>query len=57
VQAALLAYRSSRAMIDDVVAARRAALETSLKHLRLAADRAQARYDVDYLSGGSGNEP
>ncbi len=57
VHAALLAYRSNRAMIDDIVAARRAALETSLKHLRIAADRAQARYDVDYLTGGSGDEP
>ena len=56
VQAALLAYRSNRSMIDDVVAARRAALETSLKHLRLAADRAQAQYEIDYLTGGTGNE-
>jgi outer membrane protein TolC len=56
VQAALLAYRANRAMIDDVIAARRAALETSLKHLRLAADRAQAGYDLEYLAGGSGNE-
>ena len=56
VQAALLAYRGNRAMIDDVIAARRVALETSLRHLRLAADRAQAYYDVDYLSGGSRNE-
>jgi hypothetical protein len=43
-------------MIDDVIAARRAALETSLKHLRLSADRAQAWYDVEYLTGGPGNE-
>ena len=56
VQAALLAYRSNRSMIDDVIAARRTALETSLKHLRLAADRAQAQYDVEYLAGGVGNE-
>jgi outer membrane protein TolC len=56
VQAALLAYRANRSMIDDVIAARRVALETSLKHLRLSADRAQARYDVDYLTGGTGNE-
>jgi len=56
VQAALLAYRADRAMIDDVIAARRAALETSVKHLRLAADRAQARYDLEYLAGVSGNE-
>jgi outer membrane protein TolC len=56
VQAALLAYRSNRSMIDDVIAARRTALETTLKHLRLAADRAQAQYDVEYLAGGVGNE-
>jgi len=56
VQAALLAYGSNRSMIDDVIEARRAALETSLRHLRLAADRAQARYDVEYLAGGPGNE-
>jgi outer membrane protein TolC len=56
VQAALLAYRSNRAMIDEVIAARRASLETSLRHLRLAADRAQAGYDLEYLAGGSGNE-
>ncbi len=31
--------------------ARRTALETRLKHLRLAADRAQAQYEVDYLVG------
>ena len=51
VQAALLAYRSNRAMIDEVITARRAWLETSLKHLRLATDRAQAQYNVDYLVG------
>lgn len=56
VQAALIAYGSNRSMIDDVIAARRAALETSLKHQRLAADRTQARYDVEYLAGGPGNE-
>jgi outer membrane protein TolC len=55
VQAALLAYRANRAMIDDVIAARRTALDTSLKHLRLAADRAQAQYDVEYLTGGDVN--
>jgi outer membrane protein TolC len=55
VQAALLAYRANRTMIDDVIAARRVALETSLKHLRLAADRAQAQYDVEYLTGGDVN--
>jgi outer membrane protein TolC len=51
VQAALLAYRSNRAMVDEVVTARRTALETRLKHLRLSADRAQAQYEVDYLAG------
>jgi len=51
VQAALLAYGANRSMIDDVIAARRASLEASLKHLRLVADRAQARYDIDYLVG------
>lgn len=51
VQAALLAYRSNRAMVDEVIAARRVALDTWLKHLRLSADRAQAQYDVDYLVG------
>jgi outer membrane protein TolC len=51
VDAALLAWRSNRAMIDEVVAARRVALETRLKHLRLAADRAQAQFDIDYLAG------
>jgi outer membrane protein TolC len=51
VKAALLAYGANRSMIDDVVAARRASLEASLKHLRLVADRAQAQYDIDYLVG------
>lgn len=51
VQAALLAYGANRGMIDDVIAARRASLEASLKHLRLVADRAQAQYDIDYLVG------
>jgi outer membrane protein TolC len=51
VQAALLGYRSNRAMVDEVVAARRAALDAKLKHLRLAAERAQAQYDMDYLVG------
>ncbi|HQR24981.1 MAG TPA: TolC family protein [Steroidobacteraceae bacterium] len=51
VQAALLAYRNNRAMVDDVVSARRVALETNLKRLRLAADRAQAQYELDYLVG------
>jgi outer membrane protein TolC len=51
VQAALLAYRSNRVMVDEVIAARRVALDTWLKHLRLSADRAQAQYDIDYLVG------
>jgi len=51
VQAALLAYRNNRAMLDDVVTARRVALETNLKRLRMSADRAQAQYQVDYLVG------
>jgi outer membrane protein TolC len=51
VQAALLAYGANRSMIDGVIAARRASLEASLKHLRLVADRAQAQYDIDYLVG------
>jgi outer membrane protein TolC len=51
VQAALLAYRANRAMLDDVITARRVSLETSLKHLRLVADRAQAQYEIDYLAG------
>jgi outer membrane protein TolC len=51
VQAALLAYRSNRAMVDEVVVARRTALETGLKHLRLSADRALAQYELDYLAG------
>lgn len=51
VQAALLAYRNNRAMVDDVVSARRVALETNLKRLRLSADRAQAQYELDYLVG------
>jgi outer membrane protein TolC len=51
IQAALLAYRSNRAMVDEVIVARRTALDTWLKHLRLVADRAQAQFDVDYLVG------
>jgi len=51
IQAALLAYRSNRAMVDEVITARRTALDTWLKHLRLVADRAQAQFDVDYLVG------
>jgi outer membrane protein TolC len=56
VQAALLAYRANRAMIDEVVAARRVALDSVLGHLRLAADRAQAQFDIDYLAGGTDHE-
>lgn len=51
VQAALIGYQSNRTMVDQVIEARRIALETWLKHLRLAADRAQAQYDIDYLVG------
>jgi outer membrane protein TolC len=51
VTAALLSWRSNRSMIDEVVMARRLALETQLKHLRLAADRALAQHDIDYLAG------
>jgi outer membrane protein TolC len=51
VTAALLGWRSNRAMLEEVVMARRLALETRLKHLRLAADRALAQYDVDYFAG------
>jgi outer membrane protein TolC len=51
VQAALIGYQSNRTMVDQVIEARRVALETWLKHLRLAADRAQAQYDIDYLVG------
>jgi outer membrane protein TolC len=51
VQAALLSWRANRVMIDEVVAARRLALETHIKHLRLAADRALAQYEIDYLAG------
>ena len=56
VQAALLAFRANRVMVDEVIAARRVALETWLKHLRLVADRSQAQYDVDYLVGGAESE-
>jgi hypothetical protein len=38
-------------MVDEVVLARRTAVETKLKHLRLSADRAQAQYELDYLTG------
>jgi outer membrane protein TolC len=51
VKTALLAWRANRVMIDEVVRARRLAGETRLKHLRLAADRALAQHDIDYLAG------
>ncbi|HEX9207302.1 MAG TPA: TolC family protein [Steroidobacteraceae bacterium] len=51
VTAALLAWRANRVMIDDVVRARRIAVETRMKHLRLAADRALAQHEIDYLAG------
>jgi outer membrane protein TolC len=56
VQAALLAFRANRVMVDEVIEARRVALETWLKHLRLVADRSQAQYDIDYLVGGAQSE-
>jgi hypothetical protein len=43
-------------MVDEVIEARRVALETWLKHLRLVADRSQAQYDIDYLVGGAESE-
>ena len=51
VTAALLGWRSNRAMFEDVVMARQLALETRTKHLRLAADRALAQHDIDYFAG------
>jgi outer membrane protein TolC len=51
VTAALLGWRANRTMFDEVVMARRLALETKLKHLRLAADRALALHEIDYLAG------
>ena len=51
VHAALLSWRANRVMIEEVVLARRMALETRTKHLRLAADRALAQYEIDYLTG------
>jgi outer membrane protein TolC len=51
VTAALLGWRSNRAMFDEVVMARRLALDTRMKHLRLAADRALAQHEIDYLAG------
>jgi outer membrane protein TolC len=56
VQAALLAFRANRVMVDEVIEARRVALDTWLKHLRLVADRSQAQYDIDYLVGGAESE-
>jgi len=56
VQAALLAFRANRVMVDEVIETRRVALETWLKHLRLVADRSQAQYDIDYLVGGAESE-
>jgi hypothetical protein len=38
-------------MLDEVVMARQLALETRTKHLRLAADRALAQHEIDYLAG------
>jgi outer membrane protein TolC len=51
VTAALLGWRSNRAMFEDVVMARQLALETRTKHLRLAADRALAQHEIDYFAG------
>ena len=51
VTAALLGWRSNRTMLDEVVMARRLALEAKMKHLRLAADRARAQHDIDYFAG------
>ena len=51
VTAALLGWRSNRAMLDEVVMARRLTLETRMKHLRLAADRALAQHEIDYFAG------
>ena len=56
VQAALLAFRANRVMVDEVIETRRVALDTWLKHLRLVADRSQAQYDIDYLVGGAESE-
>jgi len=51
VTAALLGWSSNRTMLEEVVMARRLALETKMKHLRLAADRALAQHDIDYFAG------
>ena len=50
-EAALLALRHDRGGVEDTVTARQLVLETRLKHARLLADRAQARHDIDYLTG------
>lgn len=52
-EAALLALRHDRGGVEDAVAAQQLALETRMKHARLLADRAQARHDIDYLTGDS----
>jgi outer membrane protein TolC len=51
VKAALLGWSSNRAMLDEVVMARRVALDTRLRHLRLAVDRSLAQHEIDYLAG------
>jgi outer membrane protein TolC len=51
VTAALLGWSSNRTMLEEVIMARRLALETKMKHLRLAADRALAQHDIDYFAG------
>jgi outer membrane protein TolC len=51
VKAALLGWSSNRTMLEEVVMVRRLALETQMKHLRLAADRALAQHDIDYFAG------
>jgi hypothetical protein len=53
VQAALLGWRANRLMFEDVAMARRAALDTRLRHLRLAMERALAQHDLDYLAGAA----
>ncbi len=53
IEAALLALRHDRGSVEDTVTAQQLALETRLKHARLLADRAQARHDIDYLTGES----
>jgi outer membrane protein TolC len=51
VTAALLGWSSNRTMFEEVAMARRLALETKMKHLRLAADRALAQHQIDYFAG------